>query len=62
MNKYTLTEEEVSKLFQALEVTKKGLPFSTAISASDCSISIHAIQDTMNLLVKQNEEFIAAHN
>ena len=50
---FTLNEEQANKLFQAIEISKKGLPSSTTVNALEASQSLQILQETQKLLSDQ---------
>lgn len=50
---FTLSEEEGTQLFSAIEIAKKGLPTSTGISAQEASQALTAFAGTQKILSEQ---------
>lgn len=51
--KFTLNEEQATKLFQAIEVSKKGLPSSTAVSALEASQALNSFTEIQKVIGEQ---------
>lgn len=54
--KFTLTEEQAGKLFQAIEVSKKGLPSSTSVSALEASTALQSFQEVQKVISYQYKQ------
>lgn len=50
---FILNEEQAVKLFQAIEITKKGLPSSTSVSALEASQSLQSLQEIQKVISDQ---------
>lgn len=62
MKNYTINEEDVLKLFQAIEITKQGLGYSNEVTALQATTALVQFNEVKDSLSKQMLDFSVAMN
>lgn len=60
MKTYNITEEDALKLFQAIEITKQGISWSTNLTALQATTALEKFQEIMDSLSIQMLDYSVA--